>query len=229
MFKQPPVLVSHGEWVNQVVHQVEWIYNTNMEETIEKPSVDRFMKAFNTSEKIHDGSENIGKVLALINEQPDYDLSPFQKTGLKEIITCLASKISENPPAGKLAEILKRYNIPPALTQIIFLLTKRRGGKTDLLTMVVAALLIVMSKTSILYYSLFDLTCQVACDTVAFWIDKWHYGHLIKKKNAFEIVLLDENGNKKSVRFINGQSKNVNYLYLYIFLYLFFKYFLALT
>lgn len=223
---EPPVLVKHAEWFHEVYSNIESMYHREIEESKEKSCVDYSIdqtSGENGDARKQDAGGNIGRVLDLISNQEKYNLSPFQKLSLKEVIKCFAPMMCENPPVDKLREILARYNIPLLVNKLVFLLTKRRGGKTDLFTMVVAAILIVVRDAKMLYYSLFDLTCQVACETVEMWIRKWGYGHMIYKKNRFEITLEDEYGNRRHVQFINGQSPNVNntYLFFYFFYYFF--------
>lgn len=209
----PPALVGHQEWVDEVLYGFKQKYDVEANRMKDKSCLDRFEQNYNAVNSQLNSGDNIKKILDLINNQQGYDLSPFQRLCLKQMIQCMAQLICGNPPANVLAQYLKKYNMMVARTKMVFMGTSRRGGKTDIMTQVVAAMLIVVPNVKLLFYSIFDITCELACETVVSWITKWGYEHMIYKQNKLKIVLRGEDaGDLRTVVFINGQSVNVKKL-----------------
>jgi hypothetical protein len=215
-------LVSHKEWVSDLKHHFKRkrdnIENSEKEENFH----DEFEKILGKiCTNKDDYRNNIKRILDLINNQQDYDLSQFQRLCLKQMIKCMAKIICENPPAHILSRLLEKYNMAMSKTRLVFLGTSRRGGKTDIMTMLVAAMMIVCRHCKLLYYSIQETTCILACTTVASWICRWGYSDIIISKNATKIVLKGQDENDtRSCTFLTGNSPNVNiihYIYIYIF------------
>jgi hypothetical protein len=219
-----PALVNHGAWSSEVCYNFQKKHDTEENRKSVKTVSDQFDETYMRHETGWADDENIAKIMNLCNSQSNYDLNPFQRLCLKQMIQCMAQLICGNPPANVLALYLKKYNMAVAKTKMVFLGTSRRGGKTDIMTMVVAAMLIVCPNVKLLYYSIFDRTCEVACATVLKWIQAWGYGHMVTVKRKMQLTLQGESEtDKRVVIFINGQSVDVNpqiYIYFYILLFL---------
>jgi hypothetical protein len=115
---------------------------------------------------------------------------------------------------------LKKYGMTVPKTQMTFIGTSRRGGKTDIMTMCAAAILACVPYARVLYFSIFDKTCEVACNTVYQWLVDWGMRARIHSKSSLKITVYgDSPEDIRSMIFINGQSENVSHTY-YIYIYL---------
>lgn len=217
----PPALISHDAWIDEALYTFKHKYETTENNIKLKTSFERIEQERAKQKKVSTEEQNIARVFQLCNSVVGYDLSPFQKLCLRQAVQCMAQIICGNPPAHVLAEILRKYNLLMARTKMVFIGTSRRGGKTDIMTMIVAAMLIVCKNCKLLYYSIFDRTCELACETVVGWIHLMGYGHMIYSKQKQKIVLVDPSdpSDKRTVMFLNGQSVNVKiFIYLYMLL-----------
>jgi len=93
------------------------------------------------------------------------------------------------------------------------LITSRRSGKTDLLTIIVAILLIVLSNLEVLCWSLYNQTAEIFGRTVIKWIVDLGYGHCARVGKD-HITFRYSEGDVRTVYMMGSQNENVSYYYI---------------
>lgn len=215
---QKPAMLNHMPLVRELCAKLGSAHHQRQDQKRTRRSEDLFMRDFVHRQVSWTGDQRMAKIMQMCNTLPGYDLSPFQKLCLKEMLQCMSPLIFGNPPAHELAMNLRKYGMEVPRTQMVFMGTSRRGGKTDIMTMCAAAILAVVPNAKLLYFSIYDRTCEVACNTVYRWLMDWKMGHLIRTKSKLQITLQgDSVDDIRVIIFINGQSPDVS-LFIYVFL-----------
>jgi len=225
-----PALANHNSLVDNICESLINMQISDVEKQRLDSEVSHFFREHMQTKKNVTGDQRMEQIIHLINNIPGYELSYFQKMFMDEILKCMSPIIFGNPPAHELANLLKKYGQEPPKTRMMFGGTSRRGGKTDTLTLAAAALLACCPNVSILFFSIYIPTCEVACRTVYAWLKDW--GFVVNqqvKKTKMTITFYNPQDitDVRTLIFISGQNKDVRkkiYLYLffmYLFLYIF--------
>jgi len=218
-----PALANHNALVDNICGSLIDMQISDVEKQRLDSEVAHFFREHVKAKKAVTGDQRMEQIIHLVNNVPGYELSYFQKMFMDEILTCMSPIIFGNPPAHELANLLKKYGKEPPKTRITFAGTSRRGGKSDTLTLAAAAMLACCPNISILFFSIYIPTCQVACITVYAWLKDW--GFVVNgqvKKNSMKITFYNPNDitDVRTIMFISGQNKDVRLFFIYI-LYLF--------
>jgi hypothetical protein len=207
-----PAMVNHMPLVRELCGKLTETHLAHLDKERMRRSEDQFFLDYVDHQAQWTGSKRMERIIDMCNNVPGYYLSPFQKLCLREGLQCFAPLIFGNPPANELALLLKRYGLTAPKTKMLFIGTSRRGGKTDILTLLAAAILLNVPFVKLLYFSIFDHTCEVACNTVYQWICDLGFRHLVLRKSKKKLVLKgDTPEDTRYIMFINGQSPDVRF------------------
>ena len=223
---KPPAVIGSGRAlanysteIHQLCRSLKDKHATEVEEMQTTEIVEGFFRNVIDKRKNIADDDCMERILDLINNQPNgYCLSIFQQMAIDRILELAAPLIFRKKSQHELVHSLKKWNMSPAETALMAMITSRRGGKTDAITMSAAVLLACVPDIEILYYSLFNPICKVACQTTAKWLRNWgleKQGYKIRM-NALSILVIAPDGNRRIIRFVNGQNKNVSTHTIYI-------------
>jgi hypothetical protein len=205
-----PMLANHLKQAEEACSAARAIKMRHMDKETLRMSEDQFMMDYIDKSNQWTGSLRMEKILYLCNNITGYVLSSFQKKCLKEMLQCMAPIIFGNPPASELAILIKKYNMKVPKTQMVFIGTGRRVGKTDSMCILVAAILCCVSNIKILFFSIYDRTCEVACNTVLGFITDFGLASKVVAKSKLKLEMKgDCQGDIRSIIFLNGQNPDV--------------------
>jgi len=155
------------------------------------------------------GDEKIERIKTMCNSIPGYSLSVFQDMCLHEILQVFSPAIFGFPNVNELRQKLKKLNMEVPKTKMTALNTSRRGGKTDILTMVAAALLCVCPGAKILFFSIYDHTCEAARQSILDWIELFGYSQNLINNNKKTIAMRVNGAAAAYLKFVGGQNETV--------------------
>jgi hypothetical protein len=204
-----PALVNHLPLVAELCDKLTQLHIDRVDRERLRSSEDQFFLDYVDRPTAWTGNKRMERIMQLCNNVPGYDLSPFQKMCLKEILQCMSPVIFGNPSANELAMYLRKYGMQVPRKKMVFIGTSRRGGKTDIMTMSAASMLATVPHLNLLYFSIYNLTCEVACSTVKQWLDDWGLGDRVHKRKLQLTVRGDTPDDVRTIIFINGQTTDV--------------------
>lgn len=203
------VIVNRSTVINETCTN---IINANISE-IEKEKTEGTFRYLHRNFIKKDGflkqEDTISAMNRVINGVDGYDVSNFQQKLIDSVLRISSPRTYKEEPPHRLKKLLAKFKWDPPDTQIMFARTSRRMGKTDAITAAAAADLIFVPNIKILYFSLYEATCLVACQTVYAWLEKWGLTKGVKM-NALSINYKDDNGNRSRIMFITSQNSNVS-------------------
>lgn len=210
MIPQRPILVNRISTFKQVREEIKKKRQSAVEQEQLQNNVVSFFKECIDFDTKWEDDDILGKMSYLINNTPNYSLSNFQQQMIDCIFEIAAPVIYRTKSNERLLAILQKYGLMPCYQQIMMAKTSRRGGKTDTLTMCAALFLLFIPEIKILYFSLYEDTCRVACSTVYSWIQKWGLTEKVHK-SALHIRYVNKNGLESLIMFITSQTTNVSF------------------
>lgn len=206
-----PALTNFFPLVRETCDSLLKSHQQRVENVRLRRSEDQFLHDNAREQATWTGSQRMESIMHMCTTWANYELSAFQQMCLRKILECMAPVIFGNPPANELALHLRKHRMEVLGTQFVMIGTSRRGGKTDIMTMACAAMLAHVPHLQSLYYSLFDITCEAACNSVYKWLCEAGLKSRIKSKRKNRIVLRgDADGDERTVVFLNGQNPDVS-------------------
>jgi len=156
------------------------------------------------------GAMRMDRIRILISCLPGYTLSYFQRQGLDEILRCIAPSIFADCEPEEMALYFEKNRWEPAPHKMTFMQTSRRSGKTDLLTIVAAALLFVMPNVMLMCWSLFNDTSAFFGKTVVRWlVDMGASPKRILHNDKRVLLYGDGDNDERELTLLGAQNPNV--------------------
>lgn len=189
-------------------------------------SIGKFCEKYMVSRQESLRCDNMRNYMKFLHTIPGYEPSYFQRLLFTASAQVFAPAILTGASAAEQARAMREFDLEPIRTPYMFGESGRRMGKTDAATQIPAALLASVPHITILFFSLYMPTCQLACETTYRWLCLQGYKDRVQK-TAFKIVFYgDDSDDIRTINFITGQSPDVN-IYLYIFILIVFFSFLS--
>lgn len=204
-----PRLCNHNAIVQEICEAIALRYRQSEDNDRVKSSTDQFEQQYITRKTTWSGDEKMEHIMKLCSNIPGYSYSYFQRKFNRMILECMSPIIFGNAAAHEFALYLRKYNMVPPETQFSYGGTARRGGKTDAMTSTAAAMLASIPNISILYFSLFKPTCELACATTVKWLRDWGFSASIKTKSLQIKFFGAADNDIRTITFITGQNPNV--------------------
>jgi len=216
---------DHLDFLNEMTNGIQKAQTTHLERIMTKGIVEAFFDDLNRRSNEKNGvtanDDVIGTINKLIHNIDGYVFSGFQQEMMDEIFRMCSPILLRHLSDDKRLAILRKNNMLNPEQQLFFGKTSRRGGKTDTLTACAALFLIFVMELKMLYYSLYEDTCKVACATVISWLEKLGFQRYRDfTSSALEIKFL-KTGSK--IMFLTSQIPNVS---IYIIIFLLFYYYI---
>lgn len=182
------------------------------------PSIKQFQISANSKQQSV-GAQRMDEIRHLISTLPGYTLSYFQRQGLDEILRCIAPSIFADCEPEEMALYFEKNRWKPVSHKMAFLQTSRRSGKTDLLTIVAAALLMVVPNVELMCWSLFNDTSEFFGKTVVRWLQDMGASSKRILHNAKRVLLFGDGDNdERELTLLGAQNPNVR-LFMFIYIY----------
>jgi hypothetical protein len=179
-------------------------------------TTDHFRIRVNEAEK-PDGARRMEEIIRLINSLPGYEPSYFQRMFIDEILQCVAPVVFRGCSAQDLSLFFLKMQWVMKRARMRFGQTSRRSGKTDSLTIVCAALMIVVPHVKIIAWSLYNDTSLLFGNTVAAWIRDLGYGDQMKHTTKGIRFYGDDATDVRILKFIGSQNPNVSLYFFFSF------------
>lgn len=164
------------------------------------------------------GAQRMDRIRMHISSLPGYTLSYFQRKALDEILRCIAPSIFADCEPEEMALYFEKNRWEPAPHKMMFMQTSRRSGKTDLLTIVAAALLFVVPNIALMCWSLFNDTSAFFGKTVVRWLQDMGASPRRILHNDKRILLYgDDENDERELALLGAQNPNVRFMfYVYV-------------
>lgn len=170
---------------------------------------------------IPSGAERMDRIIHLATSLPGYELSYFQRCCMDEILRVVAPVVFKGCSAQDLADYFQKTNRKMTRKRMTFMITSRRSGKTDLLTIMAAIFLIVIPNVELLCWSLYNETAELFGRTMLKWIIDMGYGQYARASSNHVILTMSKD-DVRTIYTMGSQNPNVSYyLFLYICLYVY--------
>lgn len=164
------------------------------------------------------GAERMQEIIRLANSIPKYNLSNFQRVCLRAMLICVAPAVFHDCGSDEEPNFFRKMGWKPMPQWMVFLQTSRRAGKTHIMTILAAALLMVVPEMDILAWSLRNETSKGFGKQVVVWLNKMGFkGKIFCNDVRVEIVMPD--GERRELALLGAQNANVIF---FIFYFLFF-------
>jgi hypothetical protein len=159
--------------------------------------------------------DHIGNMCRMLCSVEDYTLSWFQQDVCDKMLELCAPVIYRDIDPTLVPAMLRKYRLELTGKNMLYARCSRRAGKTDIMTAFVALMLLFVRNIKMIYYSLFELTCEIACTTVCDWLTKWGRMRGVKA-TKLSITITWDDGSTGLIIFLGGQSIDVSHL-CYVF------------
>lgn len=153
------------------------------------------------------GARRMKRIIDLIDNVEGYELSIFQRVCLEEILQTIAPIVYGDDTQG-LAVYFKKNGWRMTSCRQVFMETARRAGKTDLLTLVAAAMMMVIPDFEIITWSLYNRTAELFGATVYKWLLR--LGATNVKKSKEHVHYHAAPGDVRRMQLIGGQNPDVS-------------------
>jgi len=167
-------------------------------------------------------SKNMEKFIGLLHSIPNYKPSYFQRLFYKATGEMISPVLLDGCNAEEQLAALQELDMEPQDTVFLMAETARRMGKTDALTQFAAATLATKPHVTIMYVSLYEPTCKLACKTTLKWLYDWKLESRIRPTTMSITYYGDTPDDIRTLEFFSGQSANVNTIFIFIFIFIFF-------
>lgn len=157
------------------------------------------------------GAQRMDAIISYIESVPGYELSIFQRMCLQEILPTIAPLIFGDDTQGMII-YFRRFGWTPRRTKQVFLETARRSGKTDILTLVTAAVMRVYPNFTGIAWSLFNKTADLFGATVYKWLTI--FGATNVRRSPEHVIYEPEKGDKRVLVLVGAQNPEVRFLFL---------------
>lgn len=158
------------------------------------------------------GAERMQRIILLCNTIPGYHLSNFQRLCLKSMLICIAPAVFHDCASDEQPNFFRKMGWEPMPQWMVFLQTSRRAGKTQIMTILAAALLLVVPELDILAWSLRNETSKGFGKTVKTWLEKM--GALDEGVtiwcNDVRVELVFPNGERRELSLLGAQNAHVS-------------------
>lgn len=221
--KQPIKFADHLDFLNEMTRGIQKAQTTYLERIMTKGTVESYFEMMNRQSNEKNGvtanDDIIGTINNLIHNIEGYVFSGFQQEMMDEIFRMCSPILLRHLSDDKRLAILRKNNMQNPEQQLFFGKTQRRGGKTDSMTACAAIFLIFVSGIRMLYFSLYEDTCKVACSTVRSWLEKLGFQRY-KDFTCSELSITFLKSDSK-IMFLTSQIPNVSFfIYFILFLYI---------
>jgi hypothetical protein len=206
-------IVDYKNELFEISKQIRNDNNTNMQQKQLIPSITRFLM-IKQEEKIFNGAARAEKIIQLCTSIPGYTLSYFQRHCLDLIMGVIAPIIFKGCSAQELAEYMEKTRKKATKQRMMFLQTSRRSGKTDIITIVAAACLVVIPNLEMIAWSLYNETSELFGETVVRWLQDWGYGNCYRKSKSRVRFFTDDPRDFRVLRLLGSKNPHVKYIYL---------------
>lgn len=173
------------------------------------------MKKYVNNHAVWEPSKNMERFIGLLHSIPNYKPSYFQRLFYKAAGELVSPVLLDGCTAEEQLAALHDLDMEPPETMFLMAETARRMGKTDALTQYAAGLLASRPHISVMYVSLFEPTCKLACKTTYKWFCDWKLEHRVKMTTMAITYYGDSPDDVRTLEFFSGQSANVK---IYIFI-----------
>lgn len=201
-------LVDCWDELSEISQQLTIDNTKEMEKTQLLPSIVRFMMN-KQDEKLSSGAARAEKIIHLCTSIPGYTLSYFQRHCLDLIMGIIAPIIFKGCSAQEMAAYMKKAKQKMTKKRMMFLQTSRRSGKTDIITIVAAACLVVIPNLEMIAWSLYNETSELFGETVVRWLQDWGYGHCIKKSKSRVRFFTEDPKDFRVLRLLGSKNPHV--------------------
>jgi hypothetical protein len=228
MQNNKPRLVDHDVFLDEITDKLERCRIEDAEATRTKSFVEGYITSIEHAEtKRSDGvrveDDIIGMMNQMLHRLESYVFSAFQQNMIDEILRMCSNHIMRGMTEDKKVALLAKNNMVSPEQQIFYGRTSRRGGKTDTLTVCAALFLIFIMDIKILYFSLYEGTCKIACNTVQTWLNKFGF----KKNIDYRATSLNIKfiSTRAEITFITSQTPNVRNFFIVYYVYHYYYYY----
>lgn len=168
--------------------------------------------------KMSVGAMRMDRIRHLISNLPGYTLSYFQRKGMDEMLRCVAPSIFADCDPDEMALYFEKNRWEPAEHKMMFMQTSRRAGKTDALTILAAALLVVVPNITLMCWSLFNDTSAFFGKTVVRWmLDMGCSDRKILHDKKRILMFGDGDNDERELTLLGAQNPNVSFFCLFFF------------
>lgn len=222
------MLSNHTEFVNSICTLLKEKQMSTLERCQLRRTEEQFFKKFVNKTSKNVIEDSLEKIYDLINNCPGYTLSFFQMKAVDEVLKCFLPNIIKSATSNQLAMIMKKHNMTPCETMLTFLACPRRGGKSDILTMLAGAMFVSVKNCEVLFFSLREGICIIACNLTMKWIVDWGRATGIRKSKLKLYFKNQDSSDQRIIEFVSLQGKNVTYFF-YIFIFKAAAFYLSLS
>ncbi len=183
--------------------------------TTTKTAAQAIMDKYAHKQTTWEPSKNLEKFINLLHSIPNYKPSYFQRLFYKAAGETISPMLLDGCSAEEQLAALNDLDMEPPETMFLMAETARRMGKTDALTQFAAGILASRPHASIMYVSLFEPTCKLACKTTYKWFCDWKLEHRVTRTTMAITYYGDTPDDVRTLEFFSGQSANVNSIYIF--------------
>lgn len=155
------------------------------------------------------GADRMEKIVSLATSLPGYELSYFQRLCMDAILSIISPIVFKGESAQDIADYFRKTGRKLSKSRMLLLTTSRRSGKTDLLTIVAAVLLITVPNIEMLCWSLYNETSSLFGSQMEKWIIDLGYKSQIQKAEGHIIFKSGYDDDRRTIVFMGSQNPNV--------------------
>jgi hypothetical protein len=212
-------LTIHFMPMMELCSHMKTVHSTEVEQRILTSTTDAF---FMQRERKHkaEGAERMDKIIRLCTSLPGYVLSYFQLQCLYLMLACFAPIIFKGCSPQEMAAWMKKNSMVIDTMFAVFFETSRRSGKTDIIAIFTAAMLLVVPFLTMLAWSLHNDTSELFGQTIVAFAKDMGGEHRVRgSKTKVTVWSESDRRDQRSIRLHGSKNPNVSLFFFHLSIY----------